>query len=173
MITPTPFLLVRAACIWAHPVRGESHIQRNDNREVSTTSYPFCNEPHRSHIFLWSLHQTRHSHPGHSTVLMRSESPSGKCAKLHTVAASNNRDHMPWSLYFCLFARHIYEQGYHTVLISKICPCFALHVLENITILISNICSYLRLASLYFLIFCSIKISNKAYQKDHYYLTGP
>jgi len=23
------------------------------------------------------------------------KSPSGKCAKLHTVAASNNRDHMP------------------------------------------------------------------------------
>jgi len=30
--------------------------------------------------------------------LLRSESPSGKGAKLHTVAASNNRDHMPWSL---------------------------------------------------------------------------
>jgi len=29
------------------------------------------------------------------------------CAKLHTVAASNNRDHMPWSLYYCLFALHI------------------------------------------------------------------
>jgi len=39
---------------------------------------------------------------------MRSESPSGKCAKLHTVAASNSRDHMPWSLYYCLFAPHIH-----------------------------------------------------------------
>ena len=29
------------------------------------------------------------------------------CAKLHTVAASNNRVHMPWSLYYCLFAPHI------------------------------------------------------------------
>ena len=26
----------------------------------------------------------------------------------HTVAASSNRDHMPWSLYYCLFAPDIY-----------------------------------------------------------------
>jgi len=31
-------------------------------------------------------------------VLLRSEIPSGICAKLRTVAASNNRVHMPWSL---------------------------------------------------------------------------
>ena len=41
-------------------------------------------------------------------ALLRSEIPSGKCAKLHTVAASHNEDHMPWSLYYCLFAPHIY-----------------------------------------------------------------
>jgi len=41
-------------------------------------------------------------------VVLRSESLSGKCAKLHTVAASNNRDHMPWSLYYSLFVPHIY-----------------------------------------------------------------
>ena len=40
--------------------------------------------------------------------LLRSESPSGKCAKLHSVAASNNRDHTPCPLYYCLFAPHIY-----------------------------------------------------------------
>jgi len=34
----------------AHPVRGESHIQRNANREVATTSPPFFNKPHRSHV---------------------------------------------------------------------------------------------------------------------------
>jgi len=28
-------------------------------------------------------------------LVLRSESPSGNCAKLHTVAASNNRDHAP------------------------------------------------------------------------------
>jgi len=36
----------------AHPVRGESHIQRNANQEVVTTSLPFYNELHQSHIFL-------------------------------------------------------------------------------------------------------------------------
>ena len=40
-------------------------------------------------------------------ILLRSEIPSGICAKLCTVAASNNRVHMPRSLYFCLFASHI------------------------------------------------------------------
>jgi len=40
-------------------------------------------------------------------LLLRSEIPSGMCAKLRTAAASNNRVHMPWSLYYCLFAPHI------------------------------------------------------------------
>jgi len=43
-----------------------------------------------------------------SLILLRSESLSGKCAKLHTVAATNNRDHMSWSPYYCWFAPHIY-----------------------------------------------------------------
>jgi len=30
--------------------------------------------------------------------------PNGKCAKLRTVAASNYRVHMSWSLYYWLFA---------------------------------------------------------------------
>ena len=34
----------------AHPVRGESHIQRNTAGEVATTSPPFYDEPHRSHV---------------------------------------------------------------------------------------------------------------------------
>jgi len=34
----------------AHPARGESHIQRNANREVATTSPPFYNDPYRSHV---------------------------------------------------------------------------------------------------------------------------
>jgi len=34
----------------AHPVRGESHNQRNTTGGVATTSPPFYNEPHRSHI---------------------------------------------------------------------------------------------------------------------------
>jgi len=39
-------------------------------------------------------------------LLLRSESPSGMCAKLRTVAASNNRDHPARSLSYCLFAPH-------------------------------------------------------------------
>jgi len=39
--------------------------------------------------------------------VLRSEIPSGKCAKYHTVAASNNRDYPTRSLYYCLFAPHI------------------------------------------------------------------
>jgi len=29
-------------------------------------------------------------------ILLQSETPGGKCAKLHTVSASNNRNHVPW-----------------------------------------------------------------------------
>ena len=36
-----------------------------------------------------------------------SENPIEKCVKLCTVAAYNNRVHMPWSLYYCLFTPHI------------------------------------------------------------------
>ena len=58
-------------------------------------------------FFVWRLKSARPPHPGYSTILLRSESPSGMCAKLHTVAASNNSSHSPRSLYFCLFAPHI------------------------------------------------------------------
>jgi len=34
----------------AHPVRGEPHNQRNTTGEAATTSPPFYNEPHRSHV---------------------------------------------------------------------------------------------------------------------------
>ena len=57
-------------------------------------------------FFVWRLTLARPSHPGHSTILLRSEIPSGMCAELRTVAASNNRDHPTRSLYYCLFAPH-------------------------------------------------------------------
>jgi len=38
--------------------------------------------------------------------MLRSEIPSGMCAKLRAVAASNNRDHTTRSLYYCLFTPH-------------------------------------------------------------------
>jgi len=40
-------------------------------------------------------------------ILLRSEIPSGMCAKLRTVAASNNRDHARDLSYYCLLALHI------------------------------------------------------------------
>jgi len=60
----------------------------------------------------------------------------------------------------------MYSQRYHTVLISKICPFFAVLRLKNVTVLISKKCPYLRLASLFFLIFCSMPILNKQYLID-------
>ena len=77
----------------AHSVRGESHNQCNTTGKVATTSPPFDNQPHRSQVLVWMLNSARPPHPGHSTILLRSEIPSGMCAKLRTVAASNNRDH--------------------------------------------------------------------------------
>jgi len=52
--------------------------------------------------------------PQHEQVpLLRSEIPSGICAKLRTVAASNNRVHPTRSLYYCLFAPHIHSVFLH------------------------------------------------------------
>jgi len=39
---------------------------------------------------------------GYTLVLLRSESPISKCAKLYTVAASSNRNQAP-RFYYCLF----------------------------------------------------------------------
>jgi len=39
-----------AVILHAHPVCGESHNQRNTTGEVATTSPPFYNEPHWSHV---------------------------------------------------------------------------------------------------------------------------
>jgi len=43
-----------------------------------------------------------------SEVVLWLERSSDMCVKVHTVAACNNRDHVPQSLYYCLFAPHIY-----------------------------------------------------------------
>ena len=52
-----------------------------------TTNHTDCT------FFVWRLNSAQPSHPGHSTILSWSEIPSGICAKLRTVAASNNRHH--------------------------------------------------------------------------------
>jgi len=46
----------------------------------------------------------------HGKVLTRAVLRSAWVASVQsfTLAASNNRDHMPWSLYYCLFGQHIY-----------------------------------------------------------------
>jgi len=83
-----------------------------------TTNHTNCT------FFVWRLNSARPPHPGHSTVLLRSEIPSGMCAKLHTVVASNNRDHAPQSLLvllahvtyiMTLFFTHILFVVNHTI----------------------------------------------------------
>jgi len=46
LLAPRIYLFV----LRAHPVRGESHNQRNTTGEIATTSPPYYNEPHRSHV---------------------------------------------------------------------------------------------------------------------------
>jgi len=92
----------------AYPVHGELHIQRKANWKVVKHSLPFTTNCTDRTFFLWRLHLAQPLHPGHSTILLRSESPSSECAKLHTSVAGNNRDYRPQSLFYCVFAPHIY-----------------------------------------------------------------
>jgi len=87
--------------------QGVSRIQRHADGAASTTSPPFLQRNRTVRTLpLWWLHLTWPSHPGHSTVLLRSQSPSGKGAKLHTMTASNNRNHMPCLLFLPVHATH-------------------------------------------------------------------
>jgi len=81
--------------------------QHNATREVATTSPPFYNKPHWSHVLCAKaeLGTTSTSWSQHHFVAIGN--PSGMCAKLHTVAASNNRDHIRNLSYYCLLALHI------------------------------------------------------------------
>jgi len=56
--------------------------------------------------FLRRLYLASPSHPGQSTTLLWLERPSRKCAKLPTVAPSNNKNLTSCSSYFCLFVPH-------------------------------------------------------------------
>jgi len=92
-----------------------THIQFVVNHTFNTTppemlqQHPLLFTTNRTNrtFFVWRLNSTRPSRPGHNTILLRSEILSGMSTKLRTVTASNNRVHMPWSLYYCLFAPHI------------------------------------------------------------------
>ena len=57
-------------------------------------------------FFVWKLNSARPSHPGHSTILLQLEISSGICAKLRTIAASNNRAHASQSL-FAYASHHV------------------------------------------------------------------
>jgi len=99
---PCSPLIYNGVILHAHPIRGESHNQRNTNGEVATTSPPFYNEPHRSHVLCVKaeLATTSTSWSQHHFVAIGN--PSGMCAKLRTVAAINNKDHAPQSLLLLL-----------------------------------------------------------------------
>ena len=88
----------------------------------------FHSELHHRTFFLWRLHLARPSHLGHSTTLLLLENPSDMCAKRHTMAASNNRDHMPWSLF--VYASHyvqsftcLYHQRLHPTITFLLLVC--------------------------------------------------
>ena len=86
------------------------NFQCNANREVATKSPRFCNIPHLSHVLFVKVvpGTTFTSWSKHPLWLER---PSSKCAELHTVTASYNRDLMSCSLLICatwgLFFAHI------------------------------------------------------------------
>jgi len=58
---------------------------------------------HKIQLYMTFYNSDRSAKP----LLLRSEIPSGICAKLRTVAASNNRDHARNLSYYCLLALHI------------------------------------------------------------------
>ena len=127
----TLLLLVRATYIW---VLFFVHIQFVVNRTFNATplerlqQHPLLFTMNCSDrmFFSWSLDLAQPLNPAYSTTFMRSESPSSKCAKLHTVAASSNRYHEAQSLYYCLFAPHIY--AYCS---SRISRCGEAHIQCN------------------------------------------
>ena len=109
---PWPSLIQMSAVLSTHSIHGVSvyHAFKTASTE-RLQQHPFlftmnCTD---CRLFLWRLHLAWPSHPGHSTILLRLESLNGKYTKLHTVAASNNRDHVTRSLYYYLFLPHRYR----------------------------------------------------------------
>ena len=111
---------------------------------------PFNNEPTDCTFFLWRFHTARPPHPGRSTILLRLGRPSGMCAKLRAVAASNNRDHAPQSLYYCLFAPHT-EYTVHSL-----SPCYGMHtalvLLKSVITWCNTTKFFTKMASFYMLV---------------------
>jgi len=109
-VNPTRLLY---CCLFAPHMPLFAHNPFVVNRAFSATPVQQCallfstNCADRT-CFLGKLQTAQPSRPGHSTILLRTESLSGMCAKLRTVATSNNRVHPTRSLCYYLFAPHIY-----------------------------------------------------------------
>jgi len=99
---------IHGVILHIHSVRAEPCIQRNASREVATTSPPFKQTTPIARFLCKGC--TRHDL--HILVTAQffcdQKSPSSMCGKLRIVAASNSRVHLTRSLYYCLFAPHIY-----------------------------------------------------------------
>jgi len=99
----------------AHPVSGKSHIQHNATGEVSTTSPPFYNEPHRSHILcvmaelgttstFWSQH--------HFVAIGNSE--RHVCKASHCGSKQQQSSHAMITLLLLVGATYMYGVVLHT-----------------------------------------------------------
>jgi len=121
-----------SAILSEHPIRDMSCIQ-HCSYWVFSTAYLFAMTlTCTNHIFLCSLHLVLLSHPGHSSILLRSDGPSSMHVNLHTVAATNNKNHLIKS-HYCWFMLHIYM-----VLFLTHIP-FVVHCALNTTTLKSSI----------------------------------
>ena len=97
------------AVLHAHPVRGESHNQRNTTGEVATTSPPILHEPHRSHVlFVTSAHGTTFTSWSQHDFVAIGNPERYMCAKLRIVAASNKRSCAMITLLLLVRATYIY-----------------------------------------------------------------
>jgi len=86
----------------AHSVRGEHAFNATPTERLHAATTPFFLQ--QTAPIARSFCEGCTWHDLHILVtapfLLRSEGPNGKCAKLHTVAASNNRVHPTRSLYY-------------------------------------------------------------------------
>jgi len=109
-------LLLLLACLTYIMVLFFAHIPFVLNHTINATpperlqQHPLLFTTNRTDrtFFVWRLNSARPSHPGHNTILLRSEIPSGICTKLRNVAASNNRDHVSQSLLLLLARLNIW-----------------------------------------------------------------
>ena len=71
---------------------------------------PFCNEPHN---VLWRLYTARLPHPGHSTILLRSEKPERHVRKAsHCGSKQQRSSHAMITIVAC--SRHRHTWSLHT-----------------------------------------------------------